>query len=476
MDTIGAATSPPTTTGGATARGITARLAEYVAESPSRALPGDVTEKATLHVLDTLAAVVACRDLVPARVARAYAVRNSGALTTPILGTPQTASLTDAVFATAMTAHAAEINDFCPSAYVQPGPAVVSTALLLGHERGIDGARLLRAVVAGYEVACRLPKAIGAEAMRETGVANHGIGSIFGAAIAAASVLGHSVDDVEHLLSLTAQQASGSWQWLLDVEHIEKALVFAGMGARSGLQSALFVEAGFTGVPGSFDHERGWLGSTYLAGGPAPADHDYLVRDFGTRFELPLVGFKQFPVGGPTQPAVQAVLDLAPGVRAAEIERVLVEMPSHNSRAFAAAGMPALNLPYLVSIILLDGILDFVSAQSLTRMREDVEVRALMPKVEVRADPAQDAMPRVESARVTIVHDDGSTRTRFVEHVKGFPSHPMSTDDVVAKATSLVEPYLGRARTTKLCGTVLGLEELDRLDPLVDLMVDPREA
>jgi len=469
MDTIGAAAPPPPIR-----PGITARLAEYVAASPTRELPRDIAEKAALHVLDTLAAVIACRDLEPARVARAYATRNSGALTTPILGTAETASLTDAVFATAMTAHAAEINDFCPSAYVQPGPAVVSTALLLGHDRRIDGTRLLRAVVAGYEVACRLPKAIGAEEMRGTGVANHGVGSVFGAAVAAASVLGHGADDVEHLLSLTAQQASGSWQWLLDVEHIEKALVFAGMGARSGLQSALFVEAGFTGVPGSFDHERGWLGSSYLAGGPAASDHDYLVRDLGTRFELPLVGFKQFPVGGPTQPAVQAVLGIAPGVRVAEIARVLVEMPSHNSRAFATARMPALNLPYLASIILIDGRLDFVSAQSLARMAGDAEVRAVMQKVEVRADPAQNAMPRVESARVTITHEDGSSRTHFVEHVKGFPSHPMSTADVVAKATSLVDPHLGSARTSQLCDTVLGLDELERLDPLVELLVGPR--
>ncbi|GAA5125794.1 MmgE/PrpD family protein [Pseudonocardia adelaidensis] len=465
MDTIGAAPPPPATT-----PEITATLAEYVAASPTRALPEDIVEKATLHVLDTLAAIIACHDLEPARVARAYAARNSGALTTPILGATQTASLTDAVFATAMTAHAAEINDFCPSSYVQPGPAVVSTALLLGREQRIDGVRLLRAVVAGYEVACRLPKAIGAEAMRGTGVANHGIGAIFGAAVAAASVLGHRAGEVEHLLSLTAQQASGSWQWLLDVEHVEKALVFAGMGARSGLQSALFVEAGFTGVPGSFDHDRGWLRSTYLAGGPASADHDYLVRDLGTRFELPLVGLKQFPVGGPTQPAVQALLDVVPDVQVPDVARVLVELPSHNSRAFAEAGMPALNVPYLTSIILLDGRLDFVAAQSLARMAGDPEVRALMRKVEVRADPAQNAMPRVESARVTIVHEDGSSRTRFVEHVKGFPSHPMSKDDVVAKAKSLVQPHLGPARTTELCDAVLGMARLERLDPLIDLM------
>ena len=43
---------------------------------------------------------------------------------TTILATRERASLADAVFASAVTGHAAEINDFSPSSYTQPGPAV----------------------------------------------------------------------------------------------------------------------------------------------------------------------------------------------------------------------------------------------------------------------------------------------------------------------------------------------------------------
>jgi hypothetical protein len=58
------------------------------------------------------------------------------------------------------------------------------------------------------------------------------------------------------MLSYCAQQVSGSLQWLLDVDHMEKSFVFAGMPARNGVHAALLAEAGFTGVPDALDAVR----------------------------------------------------------------------------------------------------------------------------------------------------------------------------------------------------------------------------
>src|SRR5688572_24442700 len=136
---------------------VTDALSDYVATCVDRPLPDEISELARHHLLDTLAAVVACRDLPAARLAVRYAVAQSGgaAAPVPILAAGTRAGLVDAVFASAMAGHAAEVNDFCPSAYVQPGPAVVSTALGVAGLRGRDGRAVLRAIVAGYELACR---------------------------------------------------------------------------------------------------------------------------------------------------------------------------------------------------------------------------------------------------------------------------------------------------------------------------------
>ncbi|MDP1874500.1 MmgE/PrpD family protein [Phenylobacterium sp.] len=450
---------------------ITRTLSAYVAGALAADPPASHRELGRLHILDTLAAMVACRDLEPALLARNYALSLSGPCgTTTMLATNERAGLVDAAFASAMTGHAAEINDFIPSAFVQPGPAVVSVTLALAETRGASGADLLRAVMAGYELAGRLPKALGLANLRRAGVANHGIGPLFGSAAAAAALLRLTPAQVDDVWTFCAQQAGGSWQWLLDVEHIEKAFVFAGMGARDGLHATLMVEAGFRGVRQALDHPAGWLHGGVFAGGDS--NHAYLVEGLGQRSELPLTAYKRYPVGGPTQPAVEALLSLLPAIAGAPVEAVKIEMPGR-WEAFRDAAMPALNLRYLTAIILLDGRLDFVSAQSLERMAGDEGVRALMDRVKIAHDPAQEARPgepRTESARVSVRLEGGRDVHAYTPHVLGFPSHPMTAADVEAKALDLMAPHLGVARAKAVIEAVRGIEHMAAARDLIALI------
>ena len=436
----------------------TARLSRYIAGAATADLDDATRRLAALHLLDTLAAIVACRDLEPAVVARRYVARRTGddgssSSGVTILGTTERAPVIEAVFAGAMTAHAAEINDFLPSVFVQPGPAIVATAIGVGELVGASGAAVLGALVAGYEVAARVPRALGPNNLRRAGLASHGVGPCFGVATVAASLLGLPATSIPDVLSLTAQQASGSWQWLLDVDHIEKAFVFAGLGARNGLEAALLVEAGYRGVPDVLDRPGTWFTADPFGDERGDGDLDALVEGLDAPYALAMTAYKRHPVGGPTQPAVEALLDLAGnGLGAADVDRVLIEMPGR-WEAFRDAAMPALNLRYLAAVILLDGRLDFVAAQSLDRMTNDPEVHAVMERVEVRHDPGQESGPgaeRTESARVTVSLRDGGTLERFVPHVLGFPSHPMGADDVEAKALDLVVPHLGAQRAQAL--------------------------
>jgi 2-methylcitrate dehydratase PrpD len=445
-------------------------LTSYITEARAADLPEEVSELAKRHILDTLAAIVACRDLVPATLARKYvALQSAGANVAPILGTTERAALLDAIFASAMCAHAAEINDFEPSAYVQPGAAVLPATLCLGVTRRASGAALLRALTVGYEISGRLPKALGNRNLSNAVLANHSVGPLFGVAAACASLLKLPAERFNDLYAYCVQQAAGSWQWLRDIEHVEKAFAFAGMPARRGTECALLVEAGFTGLGDPFVGEPGWLNSSMFKGEGSDFKPGVLTQDLGTKFELPLVGYKRYPVGGPTQSAVQLMLDFVKDIDPKQVTKVRVEMPGR-AAAFASAGMPALNLPYLCSIILIDGKLDFTAAQSRERFLNDAQVRAFMPNVEVVYDPDQERMPRVESARVHLTLQDGSMREAFLEHVKGYPDYPMDRDDVQNKARELLSPRLGRARVDELVDAVWSIERADSLDRLVELI------
>lgn len=445
-------------------------LTAYIAGAAQHAVPGEVRERAKLHVLDTLASIIACHTLEAATLGRAYASAIGGRGESPILGSSQTAPPVDAVFASAMTAHAAEINDFIPSAYVQPGPAIVSAALETARSNRRNGRDLISAVIVGYEIAGRLPKAIGTRNLYLAGLANHGIAPTFGTAAACAPLLGLDRMQVNHMIAYCAQQASGSWQWLLDVRHVEKAFVFAGMGARNGMQAAHMARLGFTGVPDSFDNEKGWFRWRAFQG--EGNNHASLVEGLNQRWELQLAAMKRYPVGGPTQPAVRALLDLRGTIRPDQVRSILVAMPGEAS-TFERANMPALNIPYLAAIIMLDGRLDFVAAQSLERLNTDKAAAEFARRVTVVQDKAQDSgegADRTESARVTVTLTNGEQAERFVPYVPGFPTHPLTKVEAEEKARELVAPVLGPSKADALVALCDKLDTAPSVDPLVALM------
>ena len=119
-------------------REITPALTGYIAGARGHRIPAAIRERARLHILDTLAAIVACRPLEAAKLGRSYAAAMSPHGESPILASRQTASSVDAVFASAMTAHAAEINDFTREAaksYRHVSPEEIEVVLLQSGSR-----------------------------------------------------------------------------------------------------------------------------------------------------------------------------------------------------------------------------------------------------------------------------------------------------------------------------------------------------
>ena len=452
---------------------LTGTISEYIAGIRTADVDPEFLELGKRHILDTLASAVSCKDLPPAMFGRKYALMKSADASNAatMLATKERVGLVDAVYGSSMIVHGSEINDFIPSAFVQPGPAVVSAALALAENRGGTGSDVLRAVVAGYELCGRIPKALGVRTLYSNGIANHGVGPCFGAAATSASMLGLTPEQIRIVMSYACQQASGSWQWLLDVDHIEKTFVFAGVGARNGVEAALMVEMGYTGVPDCFDNAEGYMNHRMFRQG---ADHNpaYLTQNLDTQSEFHHTAYKRYPVGGPTQPAVQAVFELLPKTSEATVESIVMEMPGRWD-AFRNAEMPALNLRYLAAIMLIDGRLDLVAAQDKERFDNDRRVHELTKKMDVVHAPdleVGEGEVRTEPARVTLKDSKTGETKLFVPFVRGFPSHPMTRQDVMDKAMELMGPVLGTARAQNVIDATMSMEDLQRGADFVDMV------
>ena len=219
---------------------VMSTLAAYMSAARTRALPGEVTEQAKYHLLDTMAAMISGSELPPGQAAQRHLREHVGNGPATVVGTAFTVPPVDAAMANGMMAHADETDDSHNESRSHPGCAVVPAALAAGEISAIDGAGLLRAVTLGYDIGTRVVMAMGGAAFSyESSLSTHSIAGTFGAAAAACCAVGLDTRQMRWALDYTAQQSSGIAAWRRDTDHIEKAFVFAGKPARDGVTSAL---------------------------------------------------------------------------------------------------------------------------------------------------------------------------------------------------------------------------------------------
>ena len=76
----------------------------------------------------------------------------------------------------------------------------------------------------------------------------------------------------------------------------------------------------------------------------------------------------------------------------------------------------------------------------------------------IRVDACEDA-PEGGQAILTVMTKDGRTMRKQTAHVRGSPANPMTRDEILTKASRLIEPLLGQA-TPALLDTMLHIGQL----------------
>ena len=447
------------------------RLAGYIAGALARPLPPEVVGKTKHHVLDTIAAMVTGSRLKPGVLATRFAASSGGTPESMVVGSKVVTTAVNAAMANAMLAHADETDDSHAPSLTHPGCAVVPAALAVAEREDASGEALLRAVALGYDVGCRIGRAMGGIGSRGvSGHATHAIGPMFGAAAAAAALAGLDARGVRHALAYTAQQASGITSWARDSEHVEKAFVFGGMGARNGVTSALFVQAGLTGEEDVFSGEFNFL-DVFCP------DRDELagwVESLGTHYEITETNIKKFPVGSPIQAAAEALTSLVAehGIEPGSVAKVDVALPPNGARIVDDRSMPDINCQYAMAVILLDGgSLSFEATHTDGRM-DDPAVLDMRSRVTLTGSPEFAGMERQRPATVRVTLTDGRVLERHVPAVRGTSDNPMTREDVEAKATDLIASVLGADRARAVVGAVWALDERARVRALRPLLQD----
>ncbi len=447
-------------------------FAGYIAGALKRPLPEEVLEKTRHHVLDTFAAMVSGSRLLPGRKAIAYVKTLGGAKESTVIGSRVVTTAQHAALANGMLGHADETDDSHAPSLTHPGCAVVPAALAMAERENRNGTAFLRAVALGYDIGSRITMALGSYDFRDAGHSTHSFGPIFGAAAAAGALADLKYDQVRWALSYTAQQCSGISCWMRDEEHIEKSFDFGGMPARNGVASAAMVASGFTGVEDVFSGERNFFVAYNEAPriGRAP-ETEILTRGLGSTYEIMNTNIKRWSVGSPIQAPLDSLLDLirAHDIQADDVEHLTVRVSRQGANTTDDRPMPDINMQHMCAVMLIDGIVTFVSSHDEKRMKHP-KVVALKKRIELIGDEELTRALPSRQGIVELVLKDGRTLKHHTKAVRGTSHNRMTRAEVEEKAYHLMAPILGTARARKLCDAAWSLDRLSSMRKLRPLL------
>ena len=211
------------------------------------ALPTAVVERAKHFFIDYMAIALHASTLDSSRPVRALAAARPIPGGATLFGRADPVHASWAALANGMAAHSMELDDTFLPGSIHNEFFVFSPALALAEERGASGKRFLEAVVAGFEVACRVAAALQPAVTNRRGFHPTGTTGALGAAAAAGTLLGLDAAQMTVALGVRKQPsrrpARIRHRWGLD-EALPRRLGFARRHHRGGDGAARYDSPG----------------------------------------------------------------------------------------------------------------------------------------------------------------------------------------------------------------------------------------
>ena len=434
---------------------VTRKLATFAAELDYKDLPTPVAAMGKRLLLDGLGCLLAgTAGWQGASAARMVLELGGNPQATMFAGNART-SVTNAAFANGITLYSVGLNDFLQKASAHPGASVIPTILAVGEWRNCQGADLLAAMAAGYEVIDRVARSI-MPSHRERGFHPTGTCGTFGATAAAGRLLGFDAEQIACAFGIAGSQAAGLYEYIND--GTSTIMFHAGRAAKNGIEAALLTKAGLTGPATVLEGDRGFFRATADSTDSATA-----LAGLGERYAFLETTFR--PYFGCTSTiaasgATARIVKRRGGFRFEEIEGVKVicnpvvvrDNAETNPQTLLAA---RLSMAYNVALVMARG--DVLVRDLEESDLRDEKMRRFMPLVSMTGD---NEMPRF-GCTVEVTYKSGEVDTEPMPYWRGDSSHSLSWDEVVRKFESLVGDLVSAEHKEKLAHIVENIERFD---------------
>jgi len=447
---------------------LTQQLADYAVKEQKSRLSDHVLHHAKRAVIDWYAALLPGSLVAPATVLE-QALADDLDRGDARLATGRRATLRTAALINGAASHSVEFDDIYRDAGYHPGSPVISAALAAAQSTGASGETFLRGVIVGYETSTRIGEAVMPSHYKYW----HTTGTVgaFGAAAAVATVLGCNRDQIAHALGTVGSFASGLQQAFrsqcmtkpLHGGHAAEVGALAAMGAAKGLTGALDMLEGEVGFGAAMSVNPDWTKA---------------VKDLGVDYHITRVTFKNHGCCGHTFAPIDGVLHLQKthGFTWRDVKRVKVATYKAgtditNNPDPEGEYQAKFSLQYVIAHALVHGSVRLVAFAPERLL--DPNVRAVLAKVEVTADPIlSKGYPNQRAAQIEVELNDGKIHQHFQPFRKGDPEMPLTDDEVNDKFLELAMPVIGDPAARELLAALWQLEK--RPDAVFDFTSRPR--
>jgi 2-methylcitrate dehydratase PrpD len=439
---------------------VSLRVATFVADARLDDLPANVRHEAKRSLLNFFGCALAGSH--DADIAHLFKVTTalSGPAAATVIGRAQRVDLLTAAFLNAASANVFDFDDTHIPTIIHPTAPVAPALLALAETRRVSGAELLLAFVLGVDVTCRLGNALHPAHYRRGWHITSTCG-VFGAAVAAAKLIGIDAGRIVWALGGAAAQASG----LVETLGSTAKSIGVGNSARNGLFAALAADAGATGPLLPIEGQRGFAAVT----GEQPNLAE-LITGLGERWEILNNTYKPYPCGVVLNSVIDGCLALREGhaLAADRIARVVVSghplLGERTDRAGIKSGREAqVSAQHAAAVALLRGAADL--AQFSDAAVRDPAVSALRGRVTVERDAA---IP-VEAADVRIELMDGQEFQIRIPHGRGSLQRPLSDREIEDKVRALARHGGFKADVSPLIDAIWSIERADDVAAIVRL-------
>ena len=443
----------------------TATLAAYVANLGYDDIPAEVLERAKVLTLDFLGSAIRARseaDSTPSILAMLSALGLDAKGDATVFGDSKTYTPAVAALLNGALGHSLDFDDTHADSSLHPSAPVVPAAFAVGEMVGASGREVLTAIVAGYEVCCRLGNALDPTSHYARGFHPTATAGTFGAAAAAAKLYKLSADQVVSAFGVSGSQAAGSLQFLLNGAWNKRFQV--GAAAMNGVVAATLAKNSFIGSSDAIEGKHG-----LLAGYSDNAHPEKAVAGLGRIYETLNVGIKPYPSCRYTHAAIDALIAMRRDHNLTPETIQRVEIGLHRNGIILTGDAATKRHPQ--NVVGGQFSMFFTGAVALDqgsfgwddyKRLGDPALNALADKIEVvQDDRIEIGRSHPFGARVTVTSNDG-THERLHDDPSGEPASFPPPAAMQQKFLQLAKPVLGH-RAASFADAILSIDKLDQV-------------